>query len=97
MTTSLENIKNKIDIQEAILKNKLEDNSNALNEKIIHVTRLVETIEDECRNNIVDKISYCNPTTLEALKNCIDKMIEINEQIYRDGQNLKRLQWLYKD
>ena len=26
-----------------------------------------------------------------------DKMIEINEQIYRDGQNLKRLQWLYKD
>lgn len=68
MTTSLENIKNKIDIQEAILKNKLEDNSNALNEKIIHVTRLVETIEDECRNNIVDKISYCNPTTLEALK-----------------------------
>lgn len=33
MTTSLENIKNKIDIQEAMLKNKLEDNSNALNEK----------------------------------------------------------------
>ena len=44
MTTSLENMKNKIDIQEAILKNKLEDNSNALNEKIIHVTRLVEII-----------------------------------------------------
>lgn len=73
MTTSLENIKNKIDIQEAILKNKLEDNSNALNEKIIHVTRLVETIEDECRNNIVDKIRYCNPTTLEALKTVLIK------------------------
>lgn len=57
--------------------------------KIIHVTRLVEIIEDECINNIVDKISYCNPTTLEALKNCINKMIEINEQIYRDGQILK--------
>lgn len=97
MSISLEDIKNKIDFQEVMLKNSLEDNSAILNEEIVKITKLIKTIEDECKNNVVNKISYCNPTTLEALKNCIDKMIDANEQIYRDGQNLKRLQWLYKD
>ena len=97
MSISLEDIKNKIDFQEVMLKNSLEDNSAILNEEIVKIIKLIKTIEDEYRNNVVNKISYCNPTTLEALKNCIDKMIDANEQIYRDGQNLKRLQWLYKD
>lgn len=97
MSISLEDIKNKIDFQEVMLKNSLKDNSAILNEEIVKIIKLIKTIEDEYRNNVVNKISYCNPTTLEPLKNCIDKMIEINEQIYRDGQNLKRLQWLYKD
>lgn len=97
MNLSLENIKNKIDFQETMLKNNLEDNSSELNEQIIKAIKLIKTIENERKNNTVNGISYCNPTTLETLKSCVDKMIEVNEQIYRDGQNLKRLQWLYKD
>lgn len=94
MSISLEDLKNKIDFQEAVLKNELEYNSNMLNKKLIEITEQLKTIKSNYKNG---EINYCNPTSLSALKNCIDEIIEINDKIRNSNQNIQRIKWLKEE